>query len=159
MLLLAGTVVFAGECGDGTLKVDLYGPVHVTKIWLDNNNADNTRPEEIYLAQGWFYLRPTDYGLYAKELDEKLENSPKELASYTLTAEDNWEMTIPSGTFWTYLAEIAPPEGYEQILKDGTPWKWHFFSEGEYFYGYTKGYQEVYNYLGYDGVRQQFFVV
>ena len=157
MLILAGTVVFASECGDGTLKADLYGPVHVTKIWLDNNNAGNTRPEEIYLAQGEFYLRPTDYLMYGEELNEKLENSPEELATHILTAEDNWEMTIPYGTFWSYLAEIAPPEGYEQIMKDGTPWEWKFYSER--INGYkAAGYWKTINYLGYDGVRQIFFV-
>ncbi|MDY3240602.1 MAG: InlB B-repeat-containing protein [Anaerovoracaceae bacterium] len=168
MLILAGTVVFASECGDGTLKVDLYGPMHVTKIWLDNNNAGNTRPEEIYLAEGdYFYLYPTDYAVYGKELNEMLERSPKELWEYSegtkkLTAEENWEATF-NGIYFTYLVEIAPPEGYEQILKDGNTLKWKFYTystnpDYDESARYGGGYHNVYNYLGYDGVRQMFLV-
>ena len=59
MLILAGTVVFASEFAsesDGTLKIDVYGPLHVTKIWLDNDNAEEMRPGEVYLARDRFFL-------------------------------------------------------------------------------------------------------
>ena len=48
MLILAGTVVFASECGDdGITTITTYGPAHATILWLDNNNEGNTRPDHV----------------------------------------------------------------------------------------------------------------
>ena len=167
MLILAGTVVFASEFAsesDGTLKIDVYGPLHVTKIWLDNDNAEEMRPGEVYLARDRFFLySKRKYGQEMEALNAMLQSSPKELweslgGKYKLTADDNWQITIPSGIFSTYLVEFAPPEGYEQIMKDGTSWTWSFYEDGSDWESISNAYRNIINYVGYNGVRQQFFV-
>ncbi|MGN1412747.1 MAG: InlB B-repeat-containing protein [Anaerovoracaceae bacterium] len=171
MLILAGTVVFASEFAsesDGTLKIDVYGPLHVTKIWLDND-AEEMRPEEVYLARDDFFQYKKRYGKDIDTLNTMLENSPENLwksmgCKDKLTADDNWEITFPSGIFSTYLVEIAPPEGYDQIMWDESEsswkaWEWKFYDEGmDGWYDYWQAYHNTISYVGYNGVRQLFFV-
>ncbi|MDY3240599.1 MAG: InlB B-repeat-containing protein [Anaerovoracaceae bacterium] len=160
MLILAGTVVFASECGDdGITTISSYGPAHATILWLDNNNEGNTRPEHVYVRDGHVqYVHPTISEETVKEWNEELRNRTY-TRGYKVTSKGKWEL----GLFdirAPYLAELYAPKGYDQIMKDGTTWEWQlckYVGSAEY-NRMNAGYEKSIHYIGYDGVQQYYFV-
>lgn len=158
MFAMAGIVVFASEGDSGILTVDSYGPLHVTKIWLDNDNKEGKRPDsiqvkyndvciyhgtfncgegEITAAEGWTHT-------FTKENTIEYSRSPVDSKLYR------------RGVYKNYLYEVVP-EGYEQVIID-PQWKICYqISDSPSMYTHFFNYNPIY-YIGYDGERYMYLV-
>ena len=118
LLSITGLTVYAtGENNQFEINPDTYGStIKIEKVWNDNENKSENRPEKIDIKYKYTYTTETIHMGQTTETEKEIEKT------ISLTKENNWTTTIQTpeqgfgGTLnkdmKLIIEEVSVPEGY-----------------------------------------------
>ena len=118
LLSITGLTVYAtGENNQFDINPSTYGSsIQVNKVWDDNENKSENRPEKIDIKYKYTYTTETIHMGQTTETEKEIEKT------ISLTKENNWTTTIQTpeqgfgGTLnkdmKLIIEEVSVPEGY-----------------------------------------------
>lgn len=118
LLSITGLTVYAtGENNQFEINPDTYGStIKIEKVWDDNENKSENRPEKIDIKYKYTYTTETIHMGQTTETEKEIEKT------ISLTKENNWTTTIQTpeqgfgGTLnkdmKLIIEEVSVPEGY-----------------------------------------------